>query len=64
MYRDVAGFHSTGDAQVVVMDPEGQQIWAAWSEYMTTTNAYLRSPIHIKLSDFWGTSSTTDNFLE
>lgn len=62
MYEDVAGFHETGNAQVIVMDPEGQQIWAAWSQYGAPINAYERSPMHIKLSDFWG--NTQDGFLE
>ena len=31
MFRDIAGFHETGNAQVIVMDPEEQQIWATWS---------------------------------
>lgn len=67
MYRDVAGYHSTGDAQVIVMDPEGQQIWASWSQYNAPINAYTRSPIHIRLSDFWGTpetKKTSQSFLE
>lgn len=54
IYRDVAGYHSTGDTQVVVMDPAGQQIWASWAEHKTGNRAYTRSPIHIRLSDFWG----------
>jgi hypothetical protein len=64
MYRDVAGFHTTGNAQVIVMDPEGQQIWATWSEYNNPINAYTRSPMHIKLSDFWAPSPTKSGFLE
>ena len=57
MFRDMAGYHSTGDATVVVMDPEGQQIWASWSQYNTLplVYAYQRSPIHIDLSKYWGT---------
>lgn len=58
IYRDVAGYHATGDTQMVVMDPAGQQIWAAWSEYKTGVPAYKRSPIHIRLSDFWATEQT------
>ena len=55
IYRDVAGYHATGDTQMVVMDPAGQQIWASWAEHKTAVPAYRRSPMHIKLSDFWGT---------
>jgi hypothetical protein len=62
MFRDIAGFHETGNAQVIVMDPEGQQIWGTWSQYGAPINAYERSPIHIDLKSFWGTS-TSDNFL-
>jgi len=39
----------TGDAQVVVMDPEDQQIWISYSEYNTLINAYERSPMHVDL---------------
>jgi hypothetical protein len=60
IYRDVTGQHKTGDTQVVVMDPAGQQIWAAWSDHKTAATAYTRSPIHIRLSDFWG----TEKFLQ
>jgi hypothetical protein len=35
IFRDIAGYHATGDTQVVVMDPANQQIWAAWSAYKT-----------------------------
>lgn len=45
------------------MDPEGQQIWASWSEYNSTINGYQRSPIHIRLSDFWNEEKPT-GFLE
>ena len=31
MYRDVAGFHRTGDNNYVVMDPAAQEIWVGWS---------------------------------
>ena len=55
LYRDVAGYDQTGDAQVIVMDPAAQEIWASWSQYGASVNAYERSPIHIRLSDFWGT---------
>lgn len=57
MYRDIAGFHRTGDAQVIVMDPEGQQIWASWSQYGARIDAYERPPIHIDLNKFWTPSS-------
>lgn len=40
LYQEIAGRHTTGDATVVVMDPEGQQVWVSWSEYNTTTCAY------------------------
>lgn len=50
LYRDIAGYHSTGNAQVIVMDPLNQQIWATWSEYNSPINAYERSPIHVDLS--------------
>lgn len=53
LYRDVAGYHSTGDTQVAVMDPAGEQIWVSWSAYKTNQKAYTRSMLHIKLSDFW-----------
>lgn len=53
MYRDIVGYHQTGDINWVVMDPAAQDIWAAWSQYGTTINAYERSPIHIRLNDFW-----------
>lgn len=64
LYRDVAGYHQTGDAQVVVMDPEGQQIWASWSQYGDSVYAYQRAPIHIRLSDFWGNDKQPITFLE
>jgi len=44
---------------MVVMDPAGQQIWASWSQYGAAVNAYERSPIHIRLSDFWGQETST-----
>ena len=53
LYRDVAGYHQTGNAQVAVMDPEGQQIWVSYSQHGSPINAYERAPIHVKLSDFW-----------
>ena len=59
MFRDIAGYHETGNAQVIVMDPEGQQIWGTWSQYGAPINAYERSPIHIDLKPFWGSSSQT-----
>ena len=62
MFRDIAGYHHTGNAQVIVMDPEGQQIWATWSQYGAPINAYERSPIHIDLKLFWG-NSANGNFL-
>jgi len=46
------------------MDPEGQQIWASWSQYGAPINAYERSPMHIRLSDFWGNNEMTKTFLE
>lgn len=65
LYQDVAGYHATGNAQVIVMDPEGQQIWASWSQYGAPINGYQRSPIHIRLSDFWGnTKEEGKAFLE
>lgn len=56
LYRDVAGFHQTGDTQVCAMDLTSQEIWVSYSEFGTNVKAYLRSPIHIKLQEFWGTS--------
>lgn len=53
MWREVAGFHETGDTQVCVMDPQTSEIWVAWSAYGTAEVAYKRSPYHIKLSDYW-----------
>lgn len=54
LYQDVAGFHQTGDTQVCAMDLTTQQIWVSFSEFGTNVKAYLRSPIHVKLQDFWG----------
>jgi len=49
---------------MVVMDPAGQQIWASWSS-QTAVKAYTRSPIHIRLSDFWGESAANEeSFLQ
>lgn len=62
MFRDIAGFHETGDAQVIVMDPEDQVIWGMWSLYNSTINAYTRAPIRIDLKKFY-TPSTDSNFL-
>lgn len=53
LYRDIAGYEATGDNKVVVMDPESQEVWVAWSEYGREVNAYERSPIHVRLSEFW-----------
>jgi hypothetical protein len=63
LFGDAAGLHETGNAQVIVMDPEGQQIWASWSQFGAPINAYTRHPIHIRLSDFWGTEEAR-TFLE
>jgi len=63
MFRDIAGYHPTGNAQLVVMDPEGQQIWAAWSQYGAPVNAFERSPMHIDLKPFWE-SSNSSHFLQ
>lgn len=54
LYRDIAGYQATGDNTVVVMDPAGQQIWVSWSQFGARVDGYARSPIHIRLSDFWG----------
>lgn len=62
LYQDAAGFHETGNAQVIVMDPLSQEIWASWSQYGAAVNAYERSPIHIRLNDFW-TPAAEDRFL-
>lgn len=53
MYRDIVGYQRTGDNKWAVMDPAAQEIWVAWSQYGTTVNAFERSPIHIKLNDYW-----------
>jgi hypothetical protein len=60
MFRDITGFHKTGDTKWVVMDPNSQEIWAAWSKYGEEFKAYLRSPIYIRLNDFW---SWRESFL-
>jgi len=62
LYQDAAGFHQTGNAQVIVMDPLSQELWASWSQYGAPVNAYERSPIHIRLNDFW-TPAAEDRFL-
>ena len=31
LYRDVVGYHRTGNNNFVVMDPVSQEIWTAWS---------------------------------
>ena len=59
LYRDIVGYQQTGDNKWVVMDPAAQEIWVAWSQFGTTINAFERSPIHIKLNDFWTTTAPT-----
>jgi hypothetical protein len=63
MFRDIAGYHETGNAQLIVMDPEGQQIWGVWSQYNAPINAFERSPIHIDLSKYWS-GPAKSGFLE
>jgi hypothetical protein len=53
LYRDVVGYQKTGDNKWTVFDPEAQEIWVAWSQYGAEVDAYTRSPIHIKLNEFW-----------
>lgn len=62
LYRDVVGLQRTGDNKWVVMDPASQEIWAAWSEFGAEINAFERSPIHIRLNDFW-TKTNPKEFL-
>ena len=57
IYSDIAGYQQTGDNTVVVMDPAGQQIWVSWSQFGEDINGYERSPIHVRLSDFWSEDS-------
>ncbi|TNV78538.1 hypothetical protein FGO68_gene6550 [Halteria grandinella] len=54
LYKTVGGYHKTGDATIVVMDPAGQKMWIGFSQYMTTVNAYTRSPLYVDLTQFWG----------
>lgn len=63
IFRDIAGYHSTGDTQVVVMDPKNQEILVSWSAYKTAQKAYTRSPIRIRLNDFY-TPDSEDTFLQ
>ena len=53
LYRDVVGFSQTGDNKWTVMDPASQELWTAWSQYDAQVNAFERSPIHVRLNDFW-----------
>ena len=62
MYRDIVGYQRTGDNKWAVMDPEAQEIWVAYSQYGTTINAFERSPIHIRLNDYW-TDTLSPSFL-
>lgn len=54
LYREVSGFSYTGDTQMVTFDLQSREIWCSFSEYGTNVKAYLRSPIHVKLNNFWG----------
>lgn len=54
LYREVAGFHQTGNTQMCAMDLTNNEIWLSYSEFGTNVDAYKRSPIHVKLNDFWG----------
>jgi hypothetical protein len=62
LYRDVVGYQATGDNKWAVMDPVNQEIWVAWSQFGAEINAFERSPIHIKLNDYW-TQAKGDGFL-
>ncbi|TNV78496.1 hypothetical protein FGO68_gene1350 [Halteria grandinella] len=53
LYRDVTGYHASGDASVVVMDPAGGQLWLSYSLYGAELHAYKRSPIYMNLNQFW-----------
>lgn len=54
LYKTVGGYHKTGDATIVVMDPAGQKMWIGFSQYGANINAYQRSPIYVDLTQFWG----------
>jgi hypothetical protein len=54
LIRQVSGYHATGDANVVVMDPASGKIWVSYSEYGSSgINAYKRSAFEIDLNDYW-----------
>jgi len=54
LYRDVAGISRTGDTQVCAFDVNNREIFVSYSEYKTAREAFYRSPIRVKLNDFWG----------
>ncbi|TNV78591.1 hypothetical protein FGO68_gene14312 [Halteria grandinella] len=54
LYKTVGGYHKSGDATIVVMDPAGQKMWIGFSQHMATINAYERSPLYVDLTQFWG----------
>jgi hypothetical protein len=58
LYREVTALEETGDNKWVVMDPAAQEIWAAWSKFGTEIEAFTRSPIHVRLNDFWSNATT------
>ncbi|TNV78485.1 hypothetical protein FGO68_gene8749 [Halteria grandinella] len=53
IYSNLIGDHRTGDNMWVVMKPESGDIWMASSQYGAPVEAYRRSPIHVRLGDFW-----------
>jgi len=54
LYREVAGFHKTGNTQMCAIDVTLRELWLSYAEFGTNIDAFKRPPIHVKLNDFWG----------
>ena len=54
LYREVAGFHQTGNTQMCAFDITTNELWLSYSEFGTNVDAYKRPAIHVKMNDFWG----------
>lgn len=53
IYREVIGYHQTGNTQVCVFDVLNGEIYLSYSEHGTNKDAYKRSMMYIDLKPFW-----------
>ncbi|KRX04245.1 hypothetical protein PPERSA_11369 [Pseudocohnilembus persalinus] len=64
LFRDVAGWHKTGDTQVCVTDVYESTIYISYSAANTNIEAHERSPMKIDLRPYYGTSGSLQKPLK